>query len=121
LILDPRQSKLKGNSNISKWRELLKEELLKKRKFKSDLSGQELYECHMHEGILTRANVPSCIKWSWMIFHEYNSFLLLPNEHIPNPPSREWCIERSFSLYGKDNVLEWYYSLPFKSFPFRIG
>jgi hypothetical protein len=74
----------------------------------------------MHEGILSRAVVPASVTWHWMIFHEYNCLLLLRQEHIPHPPSRDWCIHWAFDLYGEDRVVEWFYSLPFKSYPFRI-
>ncbi len=107
----------------SEWREFLKIELLKKRGYKSDYSGKPITRntgCHLHEGILTRANVPMGIKWHRLIFHEYNCFLLLAEEHIPNPPSRQWCIDKSYELYGHDKVREWYYSLPFKSFQFQL-
>jgi len=106
--------------NYWEWRDYLKKELLKKRACKSDWSGKYLMTCHMHEGILTRANVPKNIPFFWMIFSEINCFLLLPEEHIPNPPSREWCIQRSFDRYGEDVVRNWYYSIPFKVRPFEL-
>lgn len=101
-------------ASLYEWRQFLKKELLRKRKYRSDFSGKPLRQRHMHEGILTRANVPKNISWHIKIYHEYNCFLLLPEEHIPQPPSREWCILRSYELYGKDAVIEWYYSLPWK-------
>jgi len=120
MILDPTLYKV-SNENIYEWRTFLKLELLKKRKFRSDLSGKSLVgNCDMHEGILTRANVPKSIDWSWQIYHEFNCFLLLREEHIPLPPDREWCIQKAYQLYGKREVRDWYYELPFKIFPFSL-
>ena len=102
------------------WRQFLKKSLLEERKYKSDLSGKYLKGCHMHEGIISRAVVPKSIKWQYLIFHPYNCFLLLPEEHIPNPPSREWSIEKSFEYYGEESVKNWFYGLPWKVIPFRI-
>lgn len=109
------------NSQIFTWRQLLKLKLLEKRKFKSDWSGKIITcGCDLHEGILTRANVPKSIWWQYKIFHEYNCFLLLPHEHTPQPPSREWAIQKAYAYYGRDVVRDWYYSLPFKVFPFQL-
>ena len=99
---------------VYEWRQFLKKELLKKRKYRSDLSGKPLTQCHMHEGILTRANVPKSIWWHVLIYHEINCFLLLPEEHIPQPPSREWCIQKAYDRYGSEVVQEWFYNLPWK-------
>lgn len=107
--------------DLDAFRAFLKNELLERRHYQSDLSGKWLYGgCEMHEGILTRANVPRGIWWHYMIFHEFNCFLLLPEEHRPFPPSREWCIEKAYERYGREAVKAWYYSLPFKSFPFQL-
>ena len=105
------------NDKISEWRLFLKNTLLIKRKYASDLSGKSLekFGCHMHEGIIPRAVVPSSIKWSWRIFHEFNVFLLTPDEHIPHPPSRAWCYQNACEKYGKEAVDAWLDSLPFKS------
>lgn len=120
-ILDPAHwNKPITRSNYGEWREILKRHLLHKRHWKSDWSGSYLTTCHMHEGILTRANVPKSVPFFWMIYHEYNCFLLLDTEHIPEPPSREWCIQNSFERYGKENVCNWYYSIPFKVRPFEL-
>jgi len=114
------------NKAIADWRFELKMELLKKRGFRSDYSGKRITEntgCHLHEGILTRANVSRAAKnadgesWQYLIFHEVNCFLLLPEEHIPQPPSRDWCIQKSYEMYGRDAVREWFYSLPWKIRP----
>ena len=121
VILDPRN--FPEYASLYEWRQFLKAELLKKRDYKSDFSGKLITRhtgCEMHEGILTRANVPQGISWSRLIHHEYNCFLLLKDEHDPICPSRAWCIARSYGLYGEDTVREWYYSLPFKVFPFQL-
>lgn len=110
------------NKNYSKWRAELKRALLIERNYRSDLSGKSLiYEgCHLHEGIVTRATVPRGIWWSYQIYHPCNCFLLTPDEHIPNPPSREWCIEKAYALYGIDLVRDWFHNLPWKSIPFNL-
>lgn len=120
-VLDPRLfPQYSGKSHVVEWRQELKRALLIRRKFKSDWSGESVeLDCEMHEGIITRGML-SGVKWQWMIFHEYNCFLLKHSEHQPNPPSKEWCIQRSFELYGEENVRNWWYSLPFKSIPFRL-
>ncbi len=74
----------------------------------------------MHEGIISRAVVPKSVTWHWMIFSKYNCFILLPEEHIPSPPNREWAVRKAVEYYGKNAILAWYYSLPWKTVPFRI-
>jgi hypothetical protein len=119
--LDPLNYDWASNATTYEWRKFLKETLLIERKYKSDLSGRLLYNtCHMHEGILQRSVVPKNLWWQILIFHPYNSFLLLPEEHIPCPPSRAWCAVNAFERYGKEAVVDWFYSLPFKRFPFKI-
>lgn len=108
------------NRDMYDWRKFLKLTLLRRREFKSDLSGALLRSCEMHEGILTRANVPKSIWWHFKLYHEYNCFLLLPEEHRPSPPSREQCIEIAYSRYGRETIRYWYYSLPFKARPFEL-
>lgn len=109
--------------NYWQWREYMKASLLYKRHYRSDLSGLPLNlstGCHVHEAILSRANVPKSVDWFWRIFDERNCLLLLPSEHIPTPPSRKWAIEYLYGLYGREVIHEWYYDLPFKSFPFQL-
>jgi hypothetical protein len=106
--------------NYWEWRAYLKLELLRKRQWRSDWSGRYLSTCEMHEGILTRANAPLGLPFFWMIYHEYNCFLLLTEEHHPQPPSRGWCIQKSFERYGEDAVRDWFNSIPFKVRPFLI-
>lgn len=108
------------HNNIYSWRLFLKKQLLKERKGLSDLSGQRLWACEMHEGILSRANVPKSIWWHYYIYHPYNCFLLLPEEHRPHSPSREWAIHKAFERYGKEKVVRWFNGLPFKVKPFVI-
>ncbi len=123
--LDPRDFSI-TNATVSEWRKELKWELCHRRNFRSDWSNKSLLSggqlcVEMHEGILTRANVPKGIWWSFMIYCEINCFLLLPEEHRPSPPSRAWCIEKAYQRYGREAVKEWFYSLPFKAFPFQLG
>ena len=108
------------NNNFGLWREWLKRELLHKRHYRSDWSKRQITlqtGCEMHEGILSRASVPKGIWWHYKLYHEYNSFLLLPEEHRPQPPSRSWCIGYMSELYGKDILKEWFESLPWRSKP----
>lgn len=122
-ILNPADREWVDNSQIYAWRTLLKKHLLTERNLKSDLSGRRISNStgvHMHEGIISRAVVPKSVWWHYLIYHSYNSFLLLPEEHIPNPPSKQWAIEQAFARYGQENVCDWFYSLPWKAIPFRI-
>lgn len=110
-------------TTVYNWRFDLKKELLKKRNFRSDFSGKLITEatgCHMHEGIVTRGMVPKSISWHLLIYSEVNCFLLLPEEHIPQPPSREWCLQKAYEYYGRDAVREWFYGLPWKACPFQL-
>lgn len=110
-----------SNQTIYEWRQLLKLELLNERQWRSDFSGKPLKgQCDMHEGIISRAVVPKSVEWHFRIFHPYNCFLLLPEEHRYSPPSRAWAISRAFERYGEETIREWFYSLPWKSVPFRI-
>ena len=108
--------------DIIGWRQFLKYELLRKRKWRSDFSGRSLIDrgCDMHEGIITRAVLRSGVWWHYQIYHEYNCFLLLREEHIPKAPSRQWAVQTAYERYGRDNVREWFYSLPFKVRPFQL-
>ncbi len=120
IILNPNNFNFKSDYE---WRQYLKSELLKRRGYRSDMSGLPITRstgCEMHEGILTRANVPKGIRWHRQIYHEYNCFLLFTEEHIPCPPSRQFCIDRSYYLYGREAVRDWFYSLPFKALPFQL-
>jgi len=111
-----------SNENFSVWRDTLKRALLQERNYRSDLSGKLLIYngCHLHEGIVSRATVPRGIWWHYRIFHSCNSILLLPDEHIPQPPSREWCVGKLYEYYGRDAVRDWFYSLPWKAIPFHL-
>ena len=121
MSLNPADFKWVDNNTIYKWRRYLKAELLRQRHFRSDWSGKSLLAgCHMHEGIITRATVPKSVRWHFLIYHPYNSILLLPEEHSPQPPSREWCIEKAYERYGEVFVKEWFYGLPFKVIPFEL-
>jgi hypothetical protein len=119
--LDPRANHWVRNENIYSWRLYLKRELLRQRGYVSDYSGKPFTgACEMHEGIITRANVPKNIHWHFYIYHPFNCVLLLPEEHRPKPPPREWCIQWAYEKYGREDVKAWYESLPFKARPFRL-
>lgn len=110
------------NKTLDDWRVVLKNYLLKERGYRSDLSGTVLFKtgCHMHEGIISRAVVPLSVSWHFMIHHPYNCFLLLPDEHLPQAPSRGWAVEKAYERYGRENVRAWYYGLPWKAVPFQL-
>lgn len=113
IILDPRKFGV-SNTGIFQWRQFLKLVLLQRRMWKSDVSNRRLLSCEMHEGLIPRRMVPKSIQWHYMIFHEYNCFLLSPEEHRPQAPSREWCFNKAYKLFGRDNVVTWVDSLPWK-------
>lgn len=120
--LDPAKNTWAKN-DLWTWRQALKLALFGQRKGRSDLSGKPLTTatgCHMHEGILTRANVPKGIAWSYLIYSPVNCFLLSIDEHIPFPPPRQWAVERAVRRYGYIVVEDWWESLPFKSRPFQL-
>lgn len=121
-LYDPRNFNV-SNHNVGSWRFKLKQYLLEKRDYKSDWSGKPLGDSfHMHEGIITRANVNRSIWWSFLIYHEVNCFLLLPEEHIPlvSGLTRQWCVQRAYEMYGREAVRSWFYDLPFKFRPFEL-
>lgn len=119
--LNPKENEWVNNKTIYPWRQFLKRALLTQRGWKSDYSNKPLkVTCHMHEGIVSRAVIPKSIWWHYYIYAPPNCFLLLPEEHLPQPPSRDWCIERAYALYGRDVVREWFYTLPFKVIPFQL-
>lgn len=113
-------SHLITKDNYWEWRQELKLYLLKKRRYRSDYSGKKLTEetgCHMHEALVTRAMIPTNVSWFGLIHDERNVLLLLPEEHIPQPPSKEWGIHKLFELYGEEVIKDWYYGLPWRSKP----
>lgn len=105
--------------DIPGWRTKLRTALFDSRLHASDLTGKSLYAAQMHEGIWTRAEAPSSIKWSWMLHSSINCFLLNESEHIPQPPIRTYCYWLSIGWYTKRVVDEWLNSLPFKVAPPR--
>lgn len=113
-----------SNEYTYEWRQLLKKYLLIERGWKSDLSDMSVSDrtgCHVHEAIASRAVVPKSLWWQYKIFHPYNCLLLLPEEHIPMPPSREQAIEILAARYGIDSIREWWYNeLNWKVVPFHI-
>lgn len=108
---------------IRGWRRFLKEHLLADRDYVSDLTGRRFSflreEPQMHEGLITRAVVPSSVEWHPFIFHPINCFLLFESEHIPEPPSRALCYWLAVIRYGKEEVDAWVDSLPWKVPPDR--
>ncbi|MFA7101005.1 MAG: hypothetical protein WC196_04505 [Bacilli bacterium] len=120
MSLDPRDHDWVNNDSIFSWRQYLKSELVRQRGNRSDYSGKPLSEIEMHEGIVTRAVVPKGIWWHYFIFHPYNCFLVSPEEHKQYGHVREWAIQSAYSRYGRDTVIMWFESLPFKVKPFRL-
>jgi hypothetical protein len=118
MLLDPRQSFF--GEDIIEWRKHLRVNLVHRRQWRSDLSGVHLdYTFQIHEGIIERAKLPKSVSWHYMIFHEYNCFLLTPEEHIPQPPSRTLCYWLAVVRYGKRPIDQWIDSLPWKVSPDR--
>jgi hypothetical protein len=118
--LDPRDHVWVDNDHIFEWRQYLKQELLQQRRYLSDYSGKYLTTCEMHEGLITRANVPKNVWWQIFIYHPYNCFLLLPEEHRLHGHEREWAVKKSYERYGRNAVVLWFESLPFKVRPFKL-
>jgi hypothetical protein len=111
---DPRLSSFGQDSK--KWRNWLRTELYEARGGNSDLSGVILHGgFDMHEGIIPRAVVPRSIEWHYMIYHEINCFMLLRDEHIPQPPTRTECYWLAVARYGYEAVEAWIDSLPWKA------
>lgn len=100
-------------------REALRKFLFIERQERSDLTQRTLTHFDMHEGIFPRRYVNTA-KQS-LLFHPYNCFLLLREEHIPEPPSRALCFWLSVARYGLDHINRWIDFLPFKTkdFPWK--
>lgn len=112
-LLDPRLCSF--GKEVSRWRRHLRDSLAEIRGYSSDLSGVYLHGAFdVHEGIIPRAVVNKGVDWHWMIFHEINCFLLLQDEHIPNPPSRTECYWMAVARYTKPIVDAWIVTLPWK-------
>lgn len=118
--LNPNNYTWVSNKTMYEWRKFLKEELLKINQYCSDYSGTYSLQLQMHEGIVSRAVVPKSIWWHYQIYVPENCFLLTPEEHIPQSPSKEWCVQKAFEKYGEEQVKAWFYGLPWKVIPFRI-
>lgn len=100
------------------WRQVLRARLFELRKGLSDLTGKPLADgFHMHEGIFPRSHVSASVRWNHLIFSGVNCFLLLPEEHIPDPPDRTVCYWIACKRYGQEYVDRWIDSLPFKVRP----
>jgi hypothetical protein len=114
-VLDPRYFSLMGNSNTTKWRATLRDKMIRKRNWLSDVSKQSILQTgfDMHEAIIPRAVVPASVQWSWMIHCEYNILILTREEHM-NPPDRKWAYQYLCSMYGADKIDAWIQSLPWK-------
>lgn len=112
-----------SNYSTYEWRKFLKEKLLLERGSVSDFSGNRFDphdEIEMHEGIISRAIVPKSLWWQIFTFHPYNSFLVTREEHEKYGHFREWALQRSYELYGRENVIAWFNNLPFKVRPFKL-
>jgi len=110
---------IKDDVEVRIWRDMLRTYLIKERaNFTCEFCNRPLTAisgADMHEGIVTRANVPKGTGWQGLIFAECNVLILHPNCHAPIPPSKEWCWEWACKKYGETVVREWYYNLPWKA------
>ena len=124
-VLDPRSFEASydlgdGTFDIRSWRSMLRNQLATRRDYRSDISGARFKPAdrvHLHEGMFTRAQIPRGIDWHYMIFHEYNCFLLHEKEHIPLPPNRIQCYWLSVCRHGQPVVDDWIDNLPWKVRP----
>lgn len=113
-ILDPIVQGIK-KYQIYEWRDYLRHRLYIKRKGKSDLTGKTLgHGFHMHEALFQRRWLPK--DEQLCLFTEYNVLLLRPEEHIPEPPSREEAY-RILRGYYEEELDKWVETLPFKVKP----
>lgn len=103
------------NAEVPSWRAWLKGKLYEERRGLSDLSFRPLQAVEMHEGILSRARVPASVEWHWRIFCGANCFLLLPEEHQPQPPDTTTCYWIAVARYGMRRVEGWLDTLPLRS------
>jgi hypothetical protein len=78
-----------------------------------------LYSSHMHEGLISRAEVrgwPEARRV--LVMTPFNCVLVCPACNLgldgKIPPSREQAFEYLSGLYGRERVLAWLRSLPFK-------
>lgn len=105
--------------NPTDWRIKLREQIYMDRKCRSDLTQMPLrygFECH--EGMFQRRWVGKQ-NWQELLFAGVNCFILLPNEHSPNPPDRTTCYWLAVARYGMESVERWIDSLPWKVPPDR--
>lgn len=115
--LSPLIPSIENAGDIKGYRVFLRQSIFDSRLHASDISGRTLYAAQLHEGLISRAQLPSSIRWSWQLFSSINCFLLNESEHIPQPPLRTECYWISVSWYTKRVVDDWINSLPFKVAP----
>lgn len=105
---------MKYLSGTEESRTLLRKYLFVERQQRSDLTQRNLTTgFDMHEGIFPRRYINK--KSQHLLFHPFNCFLLLREEHIPEPPSRTVCFWLAVARYGIDQIQEWINNLPFKT------
>lgn len=112
---DPRGYYDHLNGSVAEWRRLLRAQVYADRGMRSDLSHRPLTQAFdLHEGCFSRRWVGKKNELQYLLFSGPNVFILLPSEHIPQPPSSTICYWLSVCRYGKSFVDRWLDSLPWK-------
>lgn len=113
-VYDPRKYDWAAG-DISRWRSFLRSRLYDLRKGRSDLTFRNAGGgFDIHESLIPRRLIPRSISWHWMIFNSINCMILLPQEHIPFPPSRTESYWMACVRHGKEVVDAWIDGLPWK-------
>lgn len=100
---------------VDDWRRKLRAQIYADRGMRSDLSQRLLIQAFdLHEGMHSRRWVGKKNQLQHVLFAGPNVFILLPSEHVPQPPSSTICYWLSVCRYGKDSVDFWLDSLPWK-------
>jgi hypothetical protein len=105
--------------NLSEWRKQLKRKLLA-RDVVCRSCGEEFKQApHMHEGIVSRAEIQKWPeRWKKLIHCELNCALLCSDCNLgrsgKSPPDRYQIWIEHREVYGNDTMREWYMSLPLR-------
>lgn len=114
-LRDPRGYLDNLNGSVAEWRRLLRAQVYADRGMRSDLTQRPLVRAFdLHEGCHSRRWVGKKNELQYLLFSGPNVFILLPSEHIPQPPSPTTCYWLSCVRYGKVRVDFWLDSLPWK-------
>ena len=103
---------------LALWRSHLKRALLKKRGGTCNKCGIELTEYtggHLHEALVTRAEIPFFVPWHYRIHSEANCLILCVKCHMISAPSKKWAWDYLSNQYGEEAIKEWLEGLPWKN------